>query len=106
MNLEKRYTFEKVKCILDKRFISHNNDKQVELPIANKFGRYFINCQNYIKLKNNNQIILTYSDENWYNNGSVSNVAGVCDETRMIFGMMPHPEITREQQIKKAFVKS
>jgi phosphoribosylformylglycinamidine (FGAM) synthase-like amidotransferase family enzyme len=105
MNLEKRYTLEKVKCILDKSFISQNNDKQVELLIANKYGRYFINSENYITLKNNNQIILTYSDENWYNNGSVSNVAGVCDETHMIFGMMPHPEVTREQLIKEAFVK-
>jgi len=51
------------------------------------------------ELKRNNQIVFQYTDKNGklagfpYNpNGSVHNIAGVCDKTGRIFGMMPHPE--------------
>jgi len=51
------------------------------------------------ELKQNNQIVFQYVDENGqlagfpYNpNGSVANVAGICDRSGRIFGMMPHPE--------------
>ncbi len=51
------------------------------------------------ELKTNNQIVFQYVDENStlagypYNpNGSVMNIAGVCDKSGRIFGLMPHPE--------------
>ena len=51
------------------------------------------------EMKKANQITLQYVDENGqlagypYNpNGSVENIAGICDKTGRIFGMMPHPE--------------
>jgi phosphoribosylformylglycinamidine synthase len=50
-------------------------------------------------LKSNNQIVFQYIDENSelagypYNpNGSVMNIAGICDRSGKIFGLMPHPE--------------
>jgi phosphoribosylformylglycinamidine synthase len=50
-------------------------------------------------LKQNNQVVFQYVDETGglagypYNpNGSVENIAGICDRTGRIFGMMPHPE--------------
>ena len=51
------------------------------------------------ELKKNNQVVFRYVDENGnpagypYNpNGSVDGVAGICDRSGRIFGMMPHPE--------------
>lgn len=51
------------------------------------------------ELRENNQVTVQYVDENGslagfpYNpNGSVENVAGICDRSGRIFGMMPHPE--------------
>ncbi len=51
------------------------------------------------ELERNKQVVFQYVDENGalagfpYNpNGSVGNVAGICDRSGLIFGMMPHPE--------------
>jgi phosphoribosylformylglycinamidine synthase len=50
------------------------------------------------KLKANNQILFRYCDENAQiteeanPNGSVYNIAGICNEGKNVFGMMPHPE--------------
>ena len=51
------------------------------------------------KLKKNRQIIFRYCNSKGemagypYNpNGSIENIAGICDETGLIIGMMPHPE--------------
>ena len=51
------------------------------------------------RLKKNNQIVFQYSDAqgNFSGypdnpNGSIENIAGICDETGRIFGLMPHPE--------------
>ena len=50
-------------------------------------------------LELNNQIFLTYKDEE-YNNGSKEQIAGVCDKDHLIFGMMPHPERSFDKSIK------
>lgn len=42
------------------------------------------------KLKANNQIVFRYAGDN--PNGSVDNIAGVCNEAGNVVGMMPHPE--------------
>ena len=50
------------------------------------------------KLQENNQILFTYCDEKGETslesnpNGSTLNIAGICNETKNVFGMMPHPE--------------
>lgn len=51
------------------------------------------------ELKRNNQVVFQYTDENGrlagypYNpNGSVENIAAICDRSGRVFGMMPHPE--------------
>jgi phosphoribosylformylglycinamidine synthase I len=64
----------------------------VSIPVAHGQGRYFIDTSSYRKLKRNNQIILRYTDSNI--NGSLKNVAAVCNEQGNVVGMMPHPERT------------
>jgi phosphoribosylformylglycinamidine synthase len=51
------------------------------------------------ELKRNNQVVFQYVDDKgnlagfpWNPNGSVENIAGICDISGRIFGMMPHPE--------------
>ncbi len=62
----------------------------VELPVAHAEGRYFDTPEAIAKLKRNQQILLTYVDEN--PNGSVGAIAGITNELRNVFGLMPHPE--------------
>jgi phosphoribosylformylglycinamidine synthase len=67
----------------------------VNIPIAHHDGNYFIDEAGLIELEENNQILLKYCDENgsFANvNGSVSNIAGICNKEKNIYGLMPHPE--------------
>ena len=41
------------------------------------------------KMKENGQIVFTYANNP---NGSMENIAGVCNESKNVLGMMPHPE--------------
>jgi phosphoribosylformylglycinamidine synthase subunit PurQ / glutaminase len=73
-------------------------DKVLKVPVAHGEGRYFADATTMDRLKSNNQIVFRYCDENGEvhvdanPNGSTSNIAGICNEGRNVFGMMPHPE--------------
>ncbi|QSZ42435.1 phosphoribosylformylglycinamidine synthase I [Sulfurimonas aquatica] len=76
-----------------------NNGDVVNIPIAHHDGNYYINESGLQDLKDNNQILLTYSDKqgNTLNpNGSVNAIAGVCNKEKNVFGLMPHPERAME----------
>jgi len=62
----------------------------IELPIAHGDGRYYVDDDTLAKLKNNDQILFRYEGEN--PNGSIDNIAGVCNKNGNVIGMMPHPE--------------
>ncbi len=70
----------------------------LNIPIAHSDGRYFIDEQGLKDLLNNQQIVFQYCNEKGVPddesnpNGSLLNIAGICDRTRRVFGMMPHPE--------------
>lgn len=64
--------------------------KEIELPIAHGEGR-FVASKNVIKdLNSKKQIALYYKKYN--PNGSMEDIAGICDRNGRIFGLMPHPE--------------
>ncbi len=69
-----------------------------KIPIAHAEGRFYTDNDTLKKLNDNNQVLFRYCDENGNiteaanPNGSLENIAGVCNETRNVFGMMPHPE--------------
>ena len=96
LNNDKKFTCKNVQCILSK----NNEQKVLSLQVANSYGNYFIEEEELQKLKANNQIILTYNDQT-YDNGSIDEIAGVCDKEHLVFGMMPHPERTKDETIKK-----
>jgi phosphoribosylformylglycinamidine synthase len=73
----------------------------IDLPIRHGEGKFY-GDQNIIKkLQENHQIVFQYARQNGaladgeypYNpNGSLLDIAGICDSTGRIFGLMPHPE--------------
>jgi phosphoribosylformylglycinamidine synthase len=69
------------------------------LPVRHGEGKFITSNVFLQKLNKNNQVALRYVDEKgnlgeypWNPNGSLENIAGICDETGRIFGLMPHPE--------------
>ena len=71
-------------------------DQKIPIPIANGEGRYFVDEQMSKKLKKKNQIVFSYEN---YVNGSMEQIAGVCNEDGNVVGMMPHPERAAEKEI-------
>ena len=65
-------------------------DESVNLPIAHGNGNYYCDEDTLTKLKQNNQIVFTYSGGN--PNGSLENIAGITNEKGNVLGLMPHPE--------------
>lgn len=68
------------------------------MPIAHHDGNYFADDETLKMLDENRQVVLRYCDENGgitkeaNPNGSLSNIAGICNERGNVFGLMPHPE--------------
>ncbi len=75
-------------------------DPIIHIPVAHAEGKFIPKDKKILKqLKTNNQIVFTYVNEKGekagypYNpNGSIENIAGICDQTGRVFGLMPHPE--------------
>lgn len=85
------------------KVIDNNNDflrllnigDVVNIPVAHHDGNYYIDEAGLKELEANNQILLKYctkDGEVTNMNGSVSNIAGICNKERNVFGLMPHPE--------------
>ena len=75
-------------------------DDVVNIPIAHHDGNYYIDESGLKNLYDNNQVLLTYSDENGNEknpNGSVDSIAGICNKEKNVFGLMPHPERAMEK---------
>ena len=73
-------------------------NKVLKIPVAHGEGRYHADAATLQKLQENNQVVFRYCDEKGEThvssnpNGAVNNIAGICNEGRNVFGMMPHPE--------------
>ncbi len=75
-----------------------DNQKALKIPIAHGEGRYFAKKEVLQEMRQNGQILFRYCNEageitsEANPNGSVENIAGVCNENKNVIGMMPHPE--------------
>jgi phosphoribosylformylglycinamidine synthase len=79
--------------------VTNSYEKNViKVPIAHGEGRFFADENTMKDLKQNDQIIFKYCNSNGEvlessnPNGSLDNIAGICNKEKNIFGMMPHPE--------------
>ncbi|MCK4463059.1 MAG: phosphoribosylformylglycinamidine synthase I [Candidatus Omnitrophica bacterium] len=90
-----RYATRDTKCIWTKGV-----EEIIYLPVAHAEGKFIPKNEGILKkLKENNQIVFTYCDEEGQSggypcnpNGSIGDIAGICDITGRVFGLMPHPE--------------
>ena len=83
------------KCVWTK-----NLPEVIYLPVAHGEGKFIVKDEAVLnRLKKNNQVAFKYCDAKGKQggypanpNGSLEDIAGICDETGRIFGLMPHPE--------------
>ena len=79
-------------------YIKGEDGKVLKVPIAHGEGRYHADAETLDHLEKNGQVIYRYCDvgggvtEVSNPNGALNNIAGICNDTRTVFGMMPHPE--------------
>jgi phosphoribosylformylglycinamidine synthase len=75
----------------------------LSLPIAHGEGRYFVDDDTLAEMKRNNQIVFRYVDKSGEitdesnPNGSLENIAGICNPEGNVAGLMPHPERSSEK---------
>ncbi len=75
-----------------------SKNKALKIPIAHAEGRYYADQDTLDTIVKNDQILFKYCDlqgqvtESANPNGSLLNIAGVCNANKNVFGMMPHPE--------------
>ncbi len=87
----------------DTPFTNQCEEGQIlKIPIAHHDGNYFVDEDTLRKMEDNGQILLRYCDEfgniteEANPNGSIRNIAGVSNEKKNVFGLMPHPERASE----------
>ena len=77
------------------------NISSIDLPVRHGEGKFFAAEKDLNALFQNNQVVLQYAAPDgseaagrfpWNPNGSLRDIAGICDPTGRIFGLMPHPE--------------
>ena len=72
--------------------------KPMKIPVAHGEGCFFAHAETVEQMEMHRQIIYRYCDEQGSinsagnPNGSIHNIAGICNKERNVFGMMPHPE--------------
>lgn len=77
-------------------------DLLMRVPIAHSEGCYFADAETLAELKANNQVLWRYvnsqgeATEAANPNGSLDNIAGICNAARNVAGLMPHPERASE----------
>jgi len=82
-----------------------NTSRSLMIPIAHGEGKYYADNETIKEMRQNGQIIFRYCDEfgklsaESNPNGSIDNIAGICNATKNVFGMMPHPERASDDEL-------
>lgn len=77
-------------CIWTRGLLELDHQEPIMYPVAHGEGRFVTKDRATLdKLIAGNQVALRYGSDI---NGSVDSIAGICDPTGRIFGLMPHPE--------------
>ncbi len=91
----------KLKVQVDTVCIFTKGISTLELPVRHGEGKFYAKGEIINRLTEKNQVVIRYADKEggpaqgrWpFNpNGSLYDIAGICDSTGRIFGVMPHPE--------------
>jgi phosphoribosylformylglycinamidine synthase I len=85
-----------------------NKGQVIQLPVAHGDGNYFCDAATLAELERNDQIVFRYTtpdgreDAAANPNGSLANIAGICNRERNVAGLMPHPERASEDVLGSA----
>jgi phosphoribosylformylglycinamidine synthase subunit PurQ / glutaminase len=63
--------------------------EELTLPVAHNEGNYFADAATLVRLEDEDRVVLRYLENP---NGSINDIAGICNEGRNVVGIMPHPE--------------
>ena len=80
----------------------------LRLPVAHGEGCFFADNETLGKLNENRQVILRYADRDGHivpeanPNGSLENIAGICNQQGNVFGLMPHPDRAADARLGSA----
>src|SRR5512134_1800887 len=80
----------------------------LRIPIAHYQGNYYADRETLASLEADGQVVFRYCDASGNvsaeanPNGSVGNIAGICNAGRNVLGMMPHPERCSEEELGSA----
>lgn len=80
----------------------------LNMPVAHGEGNYYADPETLAALEDNRQVIFRYADAAGEVsaasniNGSLNNIAGICNRQRNVVGLMPHPERATEAQLGSA----
>lgn len=80
----------------------------LQLPIAHGEGCYFADDKTLKELNEHGQVILRYADAQGRivpeanPNGSIENIAGICNREGNVFGLMPHPDRAFDERLGSA----
>ena len=69
----------------------YQQGEEVIIPVAHNEGNYFADDETLNELSSEGRIVLSYAPDN-NPNGACRNIAGICDSSGRVLGMMPHPE--------------
>jgi phosphoribosylformylglycinamidine synthase len=84
---------------------AHLDGRALQVPIAHGEGNYYCDANTLKALEDNDQILFRYCDADGNvtpeanPNGALHNIAGVCNDTFNVFGMMPHPERASDEML-------
>jgi phosphoribosylformylglycinamidine (FGAM) synthase-like amidotransferase family enzyme len=80
----------------------------LRMPIAHGEGCYFVDDKTLRELNDRRQVILRYAtadgkiEASANPNGSIENIAGICNRAGNVFGLMPHPDRACEERLGSA----
>ena len=69
---------------------AYSHEQVLTLPLAHGEGQFYASDDTLKHLEDNGQVLFRYKGNN--PNGSVNNIAGICNRQGNVLGMMPHPE--------------
>ncbi|GAB4324427.1 MAG: phosphoribosylformylglycinamidine synthase subunit PurQ [Candidatus Sumerlaeia bacterium] len=101
-HLEFRCQWVHLKCENRRTPFTRDCPSVLAMPIAHKEGRYFLPPDELARLEDGGQVVFRYCDASGRPlpesnpNGSVNNIAGICNAAGNVLGLMPHPERASE----------
>jgi phosphoribosylformylglycinamidine synthase I len=100
VNANRRFTFRQLELDVvnaDTTFTrACAEGERLSIPAKHAWGRYYADEQTLAAMRASGQVVLRYAAGQNFN-GSLHDIAGVCNEAGNVFGMMPHPEHAVEE---------